>query len=101
MQMVLFHFHRFTQGVILSRFPIQGLFFKTHFFLVLLTYKYFRWKIQKESVKVDVTEGNTELPANSLTVQGYDVTGKILTADGNPVQNTIIALFTQKKASII
>ncbi|KAH1023307.1 hypothetical protein HUJ04_012539 [Dendroctonus ponderosae] len=59
-----------------------------------------RWKLLKSSVNVEVTEGNTDLDSNSLLVQGYDVTGSILTAEGNPVQNTIIALFNQKKACI-
>lgn len=54
----------------------------------------------KSSVKVEVSEGNTDLDADSLLVQGYDVTGSILTAEGNPIQNTIIALFNQEKACI-
>lgn len=57
----------------------------------------YRWKLYKESIKVQVTEGNTELLANSLIVQGYDVKGKIVTGDGGPVKNTVIALFSQQK----
>ncbi|XP_050313690.1 nodal modulator 2 [Anthonomus grandis grandis] len=55
-----------------------------------------KWKLMKDSVTVTVTEGNTELPVNSLIIQGYEVKGKVLTADQNPVENTIIVLYAQK-----
>ncbi|XP_060516095.1 BOS complex subunit NOMO3 [Cylas formicarius] len=51
-----------------------------------------KWQIYKKSFDVAVKEGNTELPSQSFLVHGYDVTGKILTAQGNPVKDTIVAL---------
>ncbi|XP_066258919.1 BOS complex subunit NOMO3 [Euwallacea similis] len=56
-----------------------------------------KYKLYKDSIKVEVKEGNTELPGGNLVVHGYEVKGKILTADKNPVKNTIIALFTPDK----
>ncbi|XP_066158113.1 BOS complex subunit NOMO3 isoform X2 [Euwallacea fornicatus] len=56
-----------------------------------------KYKLYKDSIKVEVKEGNTELPGGSLVVHGYEVKGKILTADKSPVKNTIIALFTPQK----
>lgn len=41
---------------------------------------------------VTVSEGNTELPDNSLIVQGYDVTGSIK-SDGEPVKGVYVILF--------
>ncbi|KAL1492503.1 hypothetical protein ABEB36_010747 [Hypothenemus hampei] len=54
------------------------------------------WTVLKGSIDVNIKEGNTELPPNTLVIKGYDVTGKILTIDGKGIPNTVIALFKQK-----
>lgn len=47
---------------------------------------------------MQVTEGNTELSAGSLVIQGYDVSGKILSR-GVPLKDTIIVLFEKQGVS--
>ena len=60
---------------------------------------YCRWKVWKDSVNVVVAEGNTELPAKSLIIQGYDVTG-VVKDEGEPIKDATIVLFAEKPVSI-
>lgn len=49
-------------------------------------------------MKVNVAQGNTELPSGSLVVNGYDVTG-FVKSEGEPVKDvTVLLLGTSKKA---
>ncbi|CAH0562230.1 unnamed protein product [Brassicogethes aeneus] len=57
-----------------------------------------KWKILKKSIKVKVTEGNTELASGSLVVQGYDVKGKVF-SNGDPMKNTVIVLLEKAGTS--
>ncbi|KAJ3639563.1 hypothetical protein Zmor_002915 [Zophobas morio] len=54
-----------------------------------------KWKVWKDSVNVVVAEGNTELPAKSLIIQGYDVTG-VVKDEGEPIKDATIVLFAEK-----
>lgn len=58
-----------------------------------------RWKVWKDSVKVIVAEGNTELSPKSLIIQGYDVTGSVKD-EGEPIKDTTIALFARTPVNI-
>ncbi|CAG9855021.1 unnamed protein product [Phyllotreta striolata] len=58
-----------------------------------------KWKIFKNSVEVVVTEGNTELPKNSLVIQGFDVSGQVK-SEGESVKDTIVALLSPEKKSV-
>lgn len=49
---------------------------------------------------VTVTEGNTELPENSLIVQGFDVTGSIK-SDGEPVKGVYVILFKTENVNLV
>ncbi|XP_063993834.1 BOS complex subunit NOMO3 [Diachasmimorpha longicaudata] len=51
------------------------------------------WKMEKNTVEVIVKEGNTELPDNSLTVFGYDVNGRVMSEDNQPVTGVFFVLF--------
>lgn len=42
-------------------------------------------------MEVNVAEGNTELPSQSLVVRGYDVTG-FVKADGEPVKDVHVVI---------
>lgn len=58
----------------------------------------FRWKIAKQSVEVEVTEGNTELPPKSLLIKGYDVSGYVK-SNGVPVKDVILVLYPHENVS--
>lgn len=55
-----------------------------------------RWKFLKGNLQVRVTEGNTELPAGSLIVHGYGISG-FAKSEGEAVTNTTILLFSEKE----
>lgn len=57
-----------------------------------------RWKIAKNSVEVEVTEGNTELPPKSLLVKGYDVSGYVK-SNGVPIKDVILLLYPAPNVS--
>lgn len=59
-----------------------------------------KWKILKQSVEVIVEEGNTELPKNSLVIQGYDVIGEVK-SDGESVKDIIVILSSKHKTAMI
>lgn len=52
----------------------------------------------KNSVSVQVAEGNTELPTGTLVVAGYDVTGSIK-SKGQPVSSIDLILFQTEGVS--
>ncbi|KZC07453.1 Nodal modulator 3 [Dufourea novaeangliae] len=51
-----------------------------------------RWTMEKDTVKVTVREGNTELRDDSLVVFGYDVSGRV-TSEEEPVSGVTFILF--------
>ncbi|XP_015834614.2 BOS complex subunit NOMO1 [Tribolium castaneum] len=53
-----------------------------------------KWKVYKDSVNVVVAEGNTELAAKSLIIQGYDVVGAVKD-EGEPIKDTTVVLYAQ------
>lgn len=46
-------------------------------------------------VKISLTEGNAELPSESLVVSGYDVSG-VVTSKGEPVEDVTVLLYGKK-----
>lgn len=59
-------------------------------------YMCFRWKFLKKELLVKVTEGNTELPAGSLIIHGYSVSGHAK-SEGEAVSNATILLFSEQE----
>uniref|UniRef100_A0A146KZQ6 Nodal modulator 1 n=1 Tax=Lygus hesperus TaxID=30085 RepID=A0A146KZQ6_LYGHE len=57
-----------------------------------------RWKISKNEVAVIVKDGNGKIPAGSLAIAGYDVTGTV-TSDNQPITGVSFVLFSRKKES--
>lgn len=51
-----------------------------------------RWAMEKDTVKVTVREGNTELADNSLVVFGYDVSGRV-SSEEEAVSGVTFVLF--------
>ncbi|KAJ8968511.1 hypothetical protein NQ317_016159 [Molorchus minor] len=74
----------------------EGKFFFTPVFpgKYVVSISHSKWAIYKKSVEVQVAESNTELPKNSLIVQGYDVSGKVKT-NGEAVKDVTILLFAK------
>lgn len=54
------------------------------------------WKLSKKQVKIHVSESDTQLPANSLMVAGYDVNG-IISTEGAPTSNVHFLLYSQNQ----
>ncbi|XP_026483060.1 LOW QUALITY PROTEIN: nodal modulator 1-like, partial [Ctenocephalides felis] len=54
-----------------------------------------RWSFAKSEVSVTVTSGNTDLPAKSLVIDGFDVQGTINTADVL-IDDIYIGIFAEK-----
>ncbi|XP_043257934.1 uncharacterized protein LOC122400490 [Colletes gigas] len=50
------------------------------------------WMLEKDTVKVTVREGNTELPDGSLVIFGYDASGRV-TSEEEPVSGVTFVLF--------
>nr|XP_023013784.1 nodal modulator 3 [Leptinotarsa decemlineata] len=59
-----------------------------------------KWKISKRLVDVEVAESNTELPKNSLVIQGYDVSGSVK-SENEPVKGASILLFSESKNVLV
>lgn len=76
---------------------------KPSFFCLRMQYSTFllylnRWVIKKKSVSVTVTEGNTELPLNSLVIGGFDVTG-FIKSNEDPVADINVLLYKHADVS--
>ncbi|GJQ67388.1 hypothetical protein Trydic_g5084 [Trypoxylus dichotomus] len=56
-----------------------------------------KWNFIKQSISVTVTEGNTDLPAKSLVVAGYNVRG-VVKSDGDLIKGAILMLHGDKKS---
>lgn len=61
----------------------------------LLLFYIYRWSFAKSEVSVTVTSGNTDLPAKSLVIDGFDVQGTINTADVL-IDDIYIGIFAEK-----
>lgn len=46
----------------------------------------------QKTILVTVTEGNTDLPENSLTISGYDITGSVR-SEGESIKGATVVLF--------
>ncbi|CAH0724463.1 unnamed protein product, partial [Brenthis ino] len=55
-----------------------------------------KWKLDPAQTVVQVKEGNTALPAGSLTVKGYDVSGSI-TSFGSPISGIYVLLYSKEE----
>ena len=54
-----------------------------------------RWKIYKKSVFVKVSEGNTDLPDNSLLIAGYNVKG-LIKNDEEGIASAMLILYSDQ-----
>ncbi|XP_039451273.1 nodal modulator 3-like [Culex pipiens pallens] len=60
-----------------------------------------KWHFVKPEYGVEVTTGNTEIPAGSLMVSGFDVEGSVV-SDGQPFGNVGFLLYAEKgKATMV
>lgn len=59
--------------------------------------KHDKWHFVKSDYAVTVTTGNTEIPAKSLVVAGFDVDGSVF-SDGQPFGNVGFLLYAEKNA---
>ncbi|BES94845.1 nodal modulator [Nesidiocoris tenuis] len=55
-----------------------------------------RWKISKSEVALVIKDGNGKIPAGSLAVAGYDITGQV-TSDNQPISGVSFVLFARQK----
>ncbi|XP_062553237.1 BOS complex subunit NOMO1 [Armigeres subalbatus] len=62
--------------------------------------KHDKWHFVKAEYTVTVTTGNTEIPAKSLVVSGFDVEGRIH-SDGQPFVNVGFVLYPEKGAEVL
>lgn len=60
-----------------------------------MLYSFYRWKLEPSQTVVQVKEGNTALPAGSLSVKGYDVAGSI-TSFGSPISGIYVLLYSKE-----
>ncbi|XP_001654625.2 nodal modulator 1 isoform X1 [Aedes aegypti] len=62
--------------------------------------KHDKWHFVKSEIAVTVTTGNTEIPAKSLMVSGFDVEGRVH-SDGQPFGNVGFLLYPEKGAEVL
>lgn len=64
------------------------------FIIAYSTYSFFfsRWMMEKDTIRVTVREGNTELEDGSLVISGYDVSGHV-TSEEEAVSGVTFVLF--------
>ncbi|KAF7996738.1 hypothetical protein HCN44_002384 [Aphidius gifuensis] len=55
------------------------------------------WKFDKSTYNVIVNKGNTELPDGSLVVFGFDVSGKVISDDDQPINGVSLILYGNGK----
>nr|XP_022914700.1 nodal modulator 1 [Onthophagus taurus] len=79
----------------------NGLFFFTPVYpgLHTVVISHPKWKIIRDTVVVTVAEGNTELPAKSLIIAGYDVSGYVKSY-GENIKGATLILYSEKNMNL-